>query len=328
MRWWTPSSSWKTKDRVLYANPALGQLLGWQIEGLFGEPFVNLVPEHLRVRVLGRIPSDHGDRTPEAERRPSSNDVALRRWIRIAGRGRHISGRPQRGEARLLIAVVWDVRGRIDIDRYQRVSDELLAFLAGAAGTTAVLLPRLLSIVATSMDFEFATSWRWDSDSGRLHCEHVWRRDESDFESLHRVSSGMSVRSGEGLAGTVVNAGELVWRSDLAQAAEFGSARCLCVRRRANRLCLPDADPRPPRWHHRTLYPGPATARRSVRSGRGRHMRQVGGVHRAGGTRDCSDLSSSNSSNTHNGTKNSCSGPTMRSLAHTNSRILLHGWPP
>ena len=36
------------QGRVLYANPALGQLLGWQIEGLFGEPFVNLVPEHLR----------------------------------------------------------------------------------------------------------------------------------------------------------------------------------------------------------------------------------------------------------------------------------------
>src|SRR3984885_5681787 len=208
------------QGHVLYANPALGQLLGWPIERLFGEPFVTLVPEHLRSEYWSEFHQIMETGPP----RPSA---APRRMILLCADGSELPVEvgtflvAPRGEARLLIAVVWDVRSRIDIDRYQRVSDELLAFLAGAAGTTAVLLPRLLSIVATSMDFEFATSWRWESDSERLHCEHVWRRDESDFESLHRVSSGMSVRSGEGLAGAVVNAGELVWRSDLAQAADL-----------------------------------------------------------------------------------------------------------
>ena len=82
------------QGHVLYANPALGQLLGWPIERLFGEPFVTLVPEHLRFEYSGKFHQIMETRTAEAERRTSPNDPALRRWIRIAGRGGHISGGP------------------------------------------------------------------------------------------------------------------------------------------------------------------------------------------------------------------------------------------
>jgi PAS domain S-box-containing protein len=206
--------------QVIYANPALGQLLGWAPPDLFAQPFVTLVPEQWRDEYQAEF-----DRIFHAE--PPRPSPAPRRMVLLCADGSELPVdvgtflvAPGIG-GRLLIAVVWDVRSRIDIDRYQRVSDDLLAFLAGASGSTAVLVPHLLSIVASSMDFEFAASWGWDSATERLHCEHVWRRDEDDFAALHAASTGMVVRSGQGLAGAVVDADELVWRSDLAQATDL-----------------------------------------------------------------------------------------------------------
>jgi PAS domain S-box-containing protein len=208
------------QGQVIYANPALGQLLGWPPAELFAQPFVNLVPEQRRVEYRAQF--DHLFHAVPA--RPSP---APRRMVLLCADGSELPVdvgtflvAPGEG-GRLLINVVWDVRSRIDVDRYQEVSDELLTFLAGASGSTAVLVPQLLSIVATSMDFEFASSWRWDSATERLHCEHVWRSDEDDFIALHATTTGMVVASGQGLAGAVVDADELVWRSDLAQATDL-----------------------------------------------------------------------------------------------------------
>jgi PAS domain S-box-containing protein len=209
------------QGRVIYANPALGQLLGWPPAELFAQPFLNLVPEQWRDEYRAQF-----DRIFRAV--PPRPSPAPRRMVLLCADGSELPVdvgtflvAPSGDGGRLLIAVIWDVRSRIDIDRYQRVSDDLLAFLAGASGSTAVLVPQLLSIVATSMDFELAASWRWDSTRERLHCEHVWRRDEDDFPALHAASTGMVVEAGQGLAGAVVDADELVWRSDLAQATDL-----------------------------------------------------------------------------------------------------------
>jgi serine phosphatase RsbU (regulator of sigma subunit) len=118
----------------------------------------------------------------------------------------------------LLVAVLWDVSDRIDIDRYQRVSDELVAFLAGAAGTTAAIVPELLSIVALSMDFELATAWRWDEAAGLLHCDYVWS-EAGTSQAMVAASTGLTVQAGEDLAGSVVHTGEPVWHLDLSLTA-------------------------------------------------------------------------------------------------------------
>ena len=107
----------------------------------------------------------------------------------------------QSGGPQLVVAVIWDVSDRIDIERYQRVSEDLLAFLAGASGTTEEIVPQLLAILGSTLDFEFATAWRWDPDSELLHCEHVWVRNAREFESLSAASMGVTVRSGDGLPG-------------------------------------------------------------------------------------------------------------------------------
>ncbi len=127
----------------------------------------------------------------------------------------------QSGGPQLVVAVIWDVSDRIDIERYQRVSEDLLAFLAGASGTTEEIVPQLLAILGSTLDFEFATAWRWDPDSELLHCEHVWVRNAREFESLSAASMGVTVRSGDGLPGLVVRSNEPVFQSDLASATHL-----------------------------------------------------------------------------------------------------------
>ncbi len=110
---------------------------------------------------------------------------------------------------------------QIDIERYQRISDDLVAFLAGASGTISFIVPQLLCVLATSMDFELATAWRWDEASEMLFCEHLWRKREGDCDAMFVASSGMCVSAGEGLAGWVVGSDEAIWHPDLSHASHL-----------------------------------------------------------------------------------------------------------
>jgi serine/threonine-protein kinase RsbW len=203
--------------RVLYANYATQELLGWRVDRLFGEPVVHMVPERFRSTYLAAFSRLIGSNPPRANLTPSR--VVLQR---ADGSEAPVDLGvfmvvPDTGP-RLLVAVLWDVSDRIDIDRYQRVSDDLVAFLAGAAGTTAAIVPELLSIVARSMDFELATAWRWDEDSGLLHCDYVWSETDT-AQAMVAASTGLTVRAGEDLAGSVVRTGEPVWHLDLSLTA-------------------------------------------------------------------------------------------------------------
>jgi serine/threonine-protein kinase RsbW len=187
------------------------------VDRLFGEPVVHMVPERFRSTYLAAFDRIIGSNPPRANLTPSR--VVLQR---ADGSEAPVDLGvfmvvPDTGP-RLLVAVLWDVSDRIDIDRYQRVSDELVAFLAGAAGTTAAIVPELLSIVARSMDFELATAWRWDEDSGLLHCDYVWSETDITAATV-AASTGLTVRAGEDLAGSVVRTGEPAWHVDLSLTA-------------------------------------------------------------------------------------------------------------
>jgi PAS domain S-box-containing protein len=202
------------QGRILYANLATEHILGWQVDRLFGEPIVTLVPERFRATYGAAFSRLIASNPPRASYAPgrvvmqrvdgSELPVDLGVFLVV----------PEAGP-RLLVTVLWDVSNRIDIDRYQRVSDDLVAFLAGASGTTEAIVPELLSIIALSMEFELATAWRWDEESERLHCDHVWREGDQ-CQTMVDASTGMTVRAGEDLAGSVVRSDEPVWHLDLA----------------------------------------------------------------------------------------------------------------
>ncbi len=201
--------------RVIYANPALQRLLGHRVDRLFGMPFADFLPEQVRSRYSGEFMN--WMRMDPPPRSPGPTRIAL-----LHADGSEIPVdvatflvAPEHGP-RLVIAALWDVRLRIDVGRFQRVADDLMAFLAEASGDSQEVVTELLGVIAGSLDFDAATAWRWDAEEKLLSCEHAWNPDGS-CDALVGVSLGMTVRPGEGLAGLVADSNSPQWFGDLAQ---------------------------------------------------------------------------------------------------------------
>jgi len=139
---------------ILYANEALGRLLGYDVAKLFGTPFELLVREERREEFEERREHSSTPSTPPG--RPE----------RIRARCADGSEKPvdiafslvDPGDGpKLLIAILWDVSDRLDAEAFRQISHELLTFLAGATGTVNDVVPELLA------------SWLrpWDSSSPR-----------------------------------------------------------------------------------------------------------------------------------------------------------------
>ena len=109
-------------------------------------------------------------------------------------------------------------------DRYRTLPTGLrrpLAFLAGASGTTEEIVPQLLAILCSTLDFEFATAWRWVLIVTCCTVSTCGDAIPTGFESLSAASMGATVRSGDGSPGLVVRSNEPVFQSDLVRATHL-----------------------------------------------------------------------------------------------------------
>jgi PAS domain S-box-containing protein len=105
------------QGRVLYANQATEQLLGWQVGPLFGEPIVDMVPERFRLTYSAAFDRLIGSNPPRASyaphrvvmQRADGSEVPVDLGVFMVV--------PEVGQ-RLLVAVLWDVSDRIDIDQH------------------------------------------------------------------------------------------------------------------------------------------------------------------------------------------------------------------
>jgi PAS domain S-box-containing protein len=201
--------------RIIYANPALGRLLGRQVHDLFAVPFTDLFPAHLQSDFASEFSSWMASDPPLRSRGPIRlallHDDGSEVPVDIAT----FLVAPVEGP-RLVIAAVWDVRLRMDIDRYRQVADDLMTFLAEASGETGEVVTELLGIIASSLGFEVATAWRWDDEQELLHCEYTWQAEPHAHDALVGASSGLTARPGEGLAGLVADSDRPRWFGDLA----------------------------------------------------------------------------------------------------------------
>ena len=201
--------------RIIYANPALGRLLGRQPAGLFGLPFAEFLPEQLRTGYTSEFAQWMGMDPPPRSPGPTRIALLHQDGSEIPVDVATFLVAPERGP-RLVIAALWDVRLRMDIDRYRRVADDLMAFLAEASGSVEDVVIQFLGVIAGSLDFDAATAWRWDEGQQLLSCEYAWTRD-AGCETLVGASSGMTVRAGEGLAGLVAHSNSPRWFGDVVQ---------------------------------------------------------------------------------------------------------------
>ncbi len=202
------------RGRVLYANPALGRLLGWHVAELFGQPFVDYLPERLR-RGYAALFQEWMEADPPP-RSPGPSRIAM---LRLDGAevpvdvGAFLVA-PAEGP-RLVVAALWDAELRLDPEHYQQVADDLMEFLAGASGRPDEVVPNLLRIIANRLEFECAVAWRWDEAAQVLRCEHTWLDHRSHASALTEASARMTMPAGQELAGAVVTSDEAQWHGKL-----------------------------------------------------------------------------------------------------------------
>jgi PAS domain S-box-containing protein len=205
------------RGAIIYANPALGHLLGRAPEGLLGVPFATLLPERTRNADAAEFATWMGSDPPGRSPGPRRIDVLTADGTELPVDVATFLVTPDDGP-RLLVAALWDVELRVDFDRFRRVADDLMTFLARASGTPDEVVTELLGIIAAGLDFDVATAWRWDPTRDELVCEYVWSGEGTAGSALESSSLGMTVKPREGLAGLVADTDTPRWFGDLTRA--------------------------------------------------------------------------------------------------------------
>lgn len=211
-------------NRVLYANAAVEELLGWPPRDLVGRRITTIVPDRLReahvagysrylvtgeARILGfpvRVPA----------RRRDGTEVT----VELTLNGLHSKGR------QMFVGTLRAAKDQPDQERPASVGDAVAALQAAVAplADQAVALDEaaeaILGGIAGELGWHFAALWRVVDD--RLAASHVWQN--GDFSDFTDVTLRHRYPSGTGLPGRVWASGKLAWISDVVADANFPRA--------------------------------------------------------------------------------------------------------
>ncbi len=80
---------------------------------------------------------------------------------------------------------------------------------------------RLLPTLAAALDRPVAGLWIWQEELGALCCSRTWRAEAVEAQQFERVTRGMRLAPGVGLAGQVWSAARPVWVADVARDEHF-----------------------------------------------------------------------------------------------------------
>jgi len=195
--------------RIAYINPAVSDLLGHDPGMLIGQSLTVLMPERFRgahgagfsrFRVTGRgelvgattqVPALH------ASGREIAIDLTLARLDPTLGSD---------ADAAVVVAVLRDAGTTILLERQLQVSRYLTATLRVTAALTEapdsdVAFERLLPTLCTELDWDVATLWQPEEDSGLLVHTGTWEAPGASGDALRAESSTRIFARGEGLPG-------------------------------------------------------------------------------------------------------------------------------
>jgi PAS domain S-box-containing protein len=158
--------------RILFANRAAEELLGWPLGGLKGLPLTAIIPPHLRTRHTAGfnryrnswVPRIIGKNIRVAARRKNGSELRVELTV-SAFRGR--------GGEELYAASLRDLRGRMEAERgpeatWQRALDEALPLFSEAPpADERELAQRLAAALEHRFEAELAQLWAL-SDCGEL----------------------------------------------------------------------------------------------------------------------------------------------------------------
>jgi PAS domain S-box-containing protein len=159
--------------RIVYANRAAEELLGWPPGGLRGLPLTAIIPPHLRTRHTAGfnryrsswVPRIIGKSVRVAARRKNGSELRVELTV-SSFRGR--------GGEELYAASLRDLRGRAEAERgpeavWQRTLDEVLSLFSEAPpAEDRELALRLVTVLEHRFEAEQAQLWLASDEGGQL----------------------------------------------------------------------------------------------------------------------------------------------------------------
>lgn len=211
------------RNRIIRANPAAEELLGWPPGGLAGRRLTTIVPARLRDAhvagytryLLTREARLLGKPVRVAARRRDGSEVAVELLLSVipdaagpptfVGALREITANEPR---RRKIAAVLPVVHRLVID------------LASARPrSVAEASARLLPALGDALGWVVGAAWEIDGDA--LRCAYVWERDVGEHPRFVALTRAQRFAHGAGLPGRVWATGQPAWMADLVADANF-----------------------------------------------------------------------------------------------------------
>lgn len=203
---------------ILYANPASGRLLGWDVAGVPGSSLLRIVPERLRRLHEGAFAAyfstGHLHRDGRPLRVPALRADGTETPIELL-----LSGVVGPDGGRLAVGTLRDARGRLDVERHQQVADQLLDILA-RGGSMADAAPRVLQAIGEALAWDVAALWIAEPSTG-LRCAYLWHADGLRVERFAAATLGAVQAPGEGLPGSVLSSRSPAWLVDVADETVF-----------------------------------------------------------------------------------------------------------
>jgi diguanylate cyclase (GGDEF)-like protein/PAS domain S-box-containing protein len=202
--------------RVVFANPAVEKIFGYERGALIGRHLTSLMPEGLPEA------NGHANGQGVAEQRPIS-------WSASTVPGLHKSGREILLESsfaamaddgrRLFCGVLRDVTERRRIERCMAAQYAAVRTL-GAARSLAEATPDLLRGVCESLGWPVGVIWQVDPEAQVLRSVETWHAPELPIADFEAVTRRTALIRGAGLPGRVWNSGAPAWVADVLQDPE------------------------------------------------------------------------------------------------------------
>jgi PAS domain S-box-containing protein len=197
---------------ILFANPAVERLFGFQRGELVGRSLTLLIPEPLRPRHLASL----ARYLETGEKHIPWSGLELP-GVHKSGRGVSLEisfGEFQEGGKRRFTGVIREISHRKRA--HERLTVQYLTSqVLAEARTIQDAVPRILRAVCESLDWALGQFWILDRKSGVLKSGGSWHAPGTDYTAFEVVSREWPFRPGVGLPGRIWATGKPAWIPDV-----------------------------------------------------------------------------------------------------------------
>ena len=201
-------------NRILYANRAVADLLGWAPNALIGAPVATLVPERLRDAHVAGFSRYFETARPHIigvpTRVPALRADGTEQIVELL-----LSVLPLNAGGNFAVATLRDVADRVDLERQTALAHHLLTLFVDDADEQGVA-EHMVAVIGEELEAAFSALWLPAEDDVHIDCCALWRAASNVTSGFEDTTRTLRLRRGEGLPGRVWLSGQARWIADLA----------------------------------------------------------------------------------------------------------------